>query len=127
MRKQKLMILGGVILILAILIITVLQMPKWADQWSRKSYEAIIRETVVQPDGEVRLIVERITEIYAAPLNALRISEHTVFVDREGKSTSVEQLQPGDRVEVTLKDSFIEETPYYYPTVYRISILQTGT
>lgn len=125
MRKQRLMILGGVILILAMLVITVIQMPKWADQWSRKSYEAIIQGIVVQPDGEVRLIVERVTEIYSDPLNALRISEHTVFVDREGKSASVEQLQPGDRVEVTLKDSFIEETPYYYPTVYKISILQT--
>lgn len=125
MKKQKLMILGGVILMLAMLVIIVIQMPKWADQWSRKSYEAIIQETVVQPDGEVRLIVERVTEIYSDPLNALRISEHTVFVDREGRSASVEQLQPGDRVEVTLKDSFIEETPYYYPTVYKISILQT--
>lgn len=30
---------------------------------------AVVQETVTQSDGEIRLIVERITEIYGSPFN----------------------------------------------------------
>lgn len=120
MKKKKLMIAATAILIIAAAIVVVVtQSPKW----SRKSFEAVIQEIIVQPDGEVRLIVERTTEIYANSLNSLHISDNTELVGTDGKEIQIENLQPGDTVEVILKDSFVEETPFYYPTVYKIKML----
>lgn len=92
-------------------------------KWSQLSFEAVVQETVIQPDGEVRLIVERTTEIYGSPMNSLGISESTVLVDTSGNPISIEAIQPGDTVKVTLKNAFNEETPFYYPTVYEIKTL----
>ena len=74
-------------------------------------------------DGEIRLIVERTTEIYGNPLNSLHIGEETELLDIDGNKISVEDLQPGIKVKVTLKDSFTEETPFYYPIVYEIKTI----
>jgi len=41
----------------------------------------------------------------------------------DGKTLSIEDLQPGTKVKVILKDSFTEETPIYYPIVYEIKEL----
>lgn len=53
-------------------------------KWSEKSFEAVVQETVTQSDGEIRLIVERTTEIYGDPMNSLGISEETKLVDANG-------------------------------------------
>lgn len=97
-----------------------------SSKWSEKSFEAVIVKTVTQPDGEVRLIVERTTERYANPLNALHISERTSLVDIKGKTKKQTDFRAGDSVKVTLKDSFVEETPFYYPTVYEIREIGTN-
>lgn len=120
MKKKKRMIAVMAILIVVVaVLVVVIQSPKW----SRKSFEAVIQETIMQPDGEIRFIVERTTEIYSNSLNSLHISEETELVGMDGKEIEIEDLQPGNAIEVILEDSFVEETPFYYPTVYKIKVI----
>ena len=120
MKKKRLMIVG----IMAALVIVIDAMAmNQSPRWSEKSFEAIVQETVMQPDGEIRLIVERTTEIYGNPVNSLGISEDTKLPGKNGKELSINDFQQGNAVTVTLKDAFTEETPYYYPTVYEIKII----
>ncbi len=119
MKKNKIIFVGIGILLVAAVIVLFTSVPKW----SEKSFEAVVQETVTTPDGETRLIVERTTEIYGNPLNSLHIGEETKLLDIDGKALSIEDLQPGIKVKVTLKDSFTEETPIYYPIVYEIKAL----
>lgn len=120
MKKKKLMIIGVVaVLIIAIVgIVTVSQSSKM----SEKSFDAVVQEVVTQSDGEVRLIVERKTEIYGDPVNSLGISKDTKLFDANGNEISVNDLKQSSKVTVKLKDAFIEETPFYYPTVYEIKL-----
>ena len=120
MKKKRLMIVG----IMAALVIVIGAMAiNQSPGWSEISFEAIVQETVMQPDGEIRLIVERTTEIYGNPVNSLGISEDTKLPGKNGKELSINDFQQGNAVTVTLKDAFTEETPYYYPTVYEIKII----
>ena len=120
MKKKRLMIVG----IMAALVIVIDAMAmNQSPRWSEKSFEAIVQETVMQPDGEIRLIVERTTEIYGNPVNSLGISEDTKLLGKNRKELSINDFQQGNTVTVTLKDAFTEETPYYYPTVYEIKII----
>lgn len=120
MKKKKLIIVG----IMAALVIVIGAMAmNQSPRWSEKSFEAIVQETVMQPDGEIRLIVERTTEIYGNPVNSLGISEDTKLLGKNRKELSINDFQQGNAVTVTLKDAFTEETPYYYPTVYEIKII----
>ena len=120
MKKKKLMIIGVIaVLIIAIVgIVTVSQSSKM----SEKSFDAVVQEVVTQSDGEVRLIVERKTEIYGDPVNSLGISKDTKLFDANGNEISVNDLKQSSKVTVNLKDAFIEETPFYYPTVYEIKL-----
>ncbi len=120
MKKKKLMIIGVIaVLIIAIVgIVTVSQSSKM----SEKSFDAVVQEVVTQSDGEVRLIVERKTEIYGDPVNSLGISKDTKLFDANGNEISVNDLKQSSKVTVKLKDAFIEETPFYYPTVYEIKL-----
>ena len=54
---------------------------------------------------------------------SLGISEDTKLLGKNGKELSINDFQQGNAVTVTLKDAFTEETPYYYPTVYEIKII----
>ena len=120
MKKKRLMIVG----IMAALVIVIGAMAiNQSPGWSEKSFEAIVQETVMQPDGEIRLIVERTTEIYGNLVNSPGISEDTKLPGKNGKELSINDFQQGNAVTVTLKDAFTEETPYYYPTVYEIKII----
>lgn len=120
MKKKRLMIVG----IMAALVIVIGAMAiNQSPRWSEKSFEAIVQETVMQPDGEIRLFVEQTTEIYGNPVNSLGISEDTKLPGKNGKELSINDFQQGNAVTVTLKDAFTEETPYYYPTVYEIKII----
>lgn len=120
MKKKKLIIVG----IMAALVIVIGAMAiNQSPRWSEKSFEAIVQETVMQPGGEIRLIVERTTEIYGNPVNSLGIREDTKLLGKNGKELSINDFQQGNAVTVTLKDAFTEETPYYYPTVYEIKII----
>lgn len=120
MKKKRLIIIGTIaVLIIAIVgIVAVSQSSKM----SEKSFDAVVQEVVIQPDGEVRLIVERTTEIYGDPTNSLGISEDTKLLDANGNKISADDFKQGSKVIVKLKDAFIEETPFYYPTVYEITI-----
>ena len=120
MKKKKIYFVEiGVLLVVAVIALLT-SIPKW----SEKSFEAVIQETVTMPDGETRLIVERTTEIYGNPLNSLHIGEETKLLNTDGNTISIEDLQPGIKVKVTLKDAFTEETPFYYPTVYEIAVIE---
>lgn len=120
MKKKRFMIVG----IMAALVIIIGAMAiNQSPRWSEKSFEAIVQETVMQPDGEIRLIVERTTQIYGNPVNSLGISEDTKLLGKNGKELSINDFQQGNAVTITLKDAFTEETPYYYPTVYEIKII----
>lgn len=96
-----------------------------SSKWSEKSFEAVIQEVVTQTDGEVRLIVERKTEIYGNPMNSLGISKDTKLLNSNGSAISITDFEQGNFVRVTLKEAFTEETPFYYPTVYEIRIIDT--
>lgn len=120
MQKKKIIIVGIVVLLIAAAAALFSNIPKW----SEKSFEAVVQETVTMPDGETRLIVERTTEIYGDPLNSLGIGEETMLVGVGGNTIRVEDIQPGYKVEVTLKDAFTEEIPFYYPTVYKVEIME---
>lgn len=118
MKKKKIMIIGVIaVLIIAVVGITAVSQ---SSKMSERSFDAVVQEIVTQPDGEVRLIVERTTEIYGDPVNSLGISEDTKLLDADGKEISVKDFQQGSKVTVNLKDAFIEETPFYYPDVYEI-------
>ncbi len=121
MKKKKIMIIGVIaVLIIAIVGITAVSQ---SSKMSEKSFDAVVQEIVTQPDGEVRLIVERTTEIYGDPVNSLGISEDTKLLDANGNEISINDFQQGSKVTVNLKDAFIEETPFYYPTVYEIKLI----
>ncbi len=123
MKKKKIYFVGiGVLLVVAVFALLT-NIPKW----SEKNFEAVVKETVTMPAGENRLIVERTTEIYGSPLNSLHIGEETKLLDANGNRISVEDLQPGTKVKVTLKDAFTEETPFYYPTVYEIRVIENAS
>lgn len=122
MKKKKLMIIGVIsVLVVAIVgIIAATQSPKM----SERSFDAIVQETITQPDGEVRLIVERTTEIYGDSINSLGISKDTKLLDADGNEISINDFHQGNTVTVKLKDAFTEETPFYYPTVYEIKLIK---
>lgn len=118
MKKKKIMIIGVIaVLIIAVVGITAVSQ---SSKMSERSFDAVVQEIVTQSDGEVRLIVERTTEIYGDPINSLGISEDTKLLDADGEEISVKDFQQGSKVTVNLKDAFIEETPFYYPDVYEI-------
>ncbi len=121
MKKKRLIIIGAIaVLIIAIVgIIAISQSSKM----SEKSFDAVVQEVVTQPDSEVRLIVERTTEIYGDPVNSLGISKDTKLLGADGNKISVNDFKQGSKVTIKLKDAFIEETPFYYPTVYEIKII----
>lgn len=122
MKKKKLVIVGIVLSVIAVVTAVIILSPSW----SKKTFEGVVKELVTKPNGEIRLIVQRTTEIYADPMNSLHISDDTVLIDSNGETISVDDLQQGYTVEVTLKDSFVEETPFYYPTVYQIEVIDTN-
>lgn len=119
--KKKLIIVGIVLLVITAIIAAITLPPTF----SKRSFEGIVQETVTQQDGEVRLIVQRTTEVYADPFNSLHISKDTALLGIDGKTISIEDIAHGTIVEVTLKDSFVEERPFYYPTVYTIKVIST--
>lgn len=123
MKKKMLIIMAAIVAVIIGIVAVVTQ----SSNWSNLSYEAVVQEAVTMPDGEIRLIVERTTEIYANPLNSLHIGEETKILDTDGKTISVEDLQQGIKVKVTLKDAFTEETPFYYPTVYEVKIIENAS
>lgn len=93
-------------------------------KWSQESFEAVVQETDIQSDGEVRLIVERTTEIYGDPLNSLCISENTKLLSSADEMITIDEFKNGHKVLVTLKSSFTEETPFYYPIVYEVMLIE---
>lgn len=122
MKKKKLIIIGVVLFVTIIVaVITINQVSKWSEM----SFEAIVQETVTQSDGEIRLIVERTTEIYGSPFNSLLISDSTKLVDEEDNIISITDFSRGDTVMVVLKDSFDEELIVYYPTVYQVRLISS--
>ena len=121
MRRKKRIVIG-IMIILAVIVVGVTVVSQFP-RWSEKSFEAIIKETVIQPDGEIRLVIERTTEVYGSPVNSLGISEDTKLLGKDGEELSIDDFQQGNVVTVKLKDAFTEETPYYYPTVYEIKMM----
>ena len=121
MRRKKRIVIG-IMIILAVIVVGVTVVSQFP-RWSEKSFEAIVNETVIQPDGEIRLVIERTTEVYGSPVNSLGISEDTKLLGKDGEELSIDDFQQGNVVTVKLKDAFTEETPYYYPTVYEIKMM----
>lgn len=120
--NRKYIIIGVIVLIIIAAVVMITQSSKW----SELSFEAVVQETVTQPDGEIRMIVERTTEIYGDPMNSLGISEKTKLLNANGDEIAISDFNQGDVVNVTLKDAFTEETPFYYPIVYEIELMNTS-
>ncbi len=123
MKKKKMLMPGAIVLVI-VLVIAAAGFVIMAPKWSEATFEAVVQETVTRSDGEIRLIVERTTEIYGNPLNSLSISDKTSLNGEDGEAVTVSELKAGMPVEVTLKNAFTEETPFYYPTVYKIKIIE---
>lgn len=123
MKKQKTKTIL-IIVILAVIVSGIILVSQFS-KWSELVYEAVVKEIVIQPDGEVRLIVERTSEIYGSPTNSLGISESTKLLDVQGKEIPISDFEQSTAVKVSLKDAFTEEVPFYYPTVYEIRIIDT--
>ena len=64
--------------------------------------------------------------IYCNPINSLGISENTKLFDADGNEIIISNFQQGDAVKVILKNAFTEETPFYYPIVYEIRLIDVG-
>lgn len=89
MKRKKTIIFGGIVLIIAACAIGLFtQFPKW----SQRSFEAVAKETVTQPDGEIRLIVKHTTEIYGDPINSLGIGKDTKLPNSDRKSISAKNI-----------------------------------
>ena len=119
MKKKKMIIIAVAIMVIVGVMVVITLVPKW----SEITFKAIVQDVVMQEGGEVRLIVERTTEIYDNPMNSLGISEETALVNAKNQEISVEDFKSGDYVEVTLKNAFVEEIPFYYPTVYEVKLI----
>ena len=119
MKSKKYITIAVAVVVIIIAAIMIIQ----PYNWSKKSFEAVVQETVTQADGEIRLIVERTTEIYGDPMNSLGISEDTKLLNASGEEIATPDFKPGDAISVSLKDSFTEETPFYYPIVYEIKLI----
>lgn len=119
MKKTKFIIIAVLLAVVACGAILIISSPKW----SKLEFEAVVKETVTQPDGEIRIVVERTTEIYGNPINSLGISEDTKLLDKDGEEISVSSFVEGTVVKVSLKAAFTEEIPFYYPTVYEIRVV----
>ena len=72
------------------------------------------------------LFVGRTMELYGNPANSLGISKDTKLLDADGKNISAKDIPSGSSVKVTVKDAFNEETPFYYPVVYEIRLIDSG-
>ena len=118
-KKTKFIIIAILLAVVACGVILISSSPKW----SKLEFEAVVREIITQPDGEIRIVVERTTEIYGNPMNSLGISEDTKLLDKDGKEIPVGSYKEGTVVRVLLKDAFTEEIPFYYPTVYEIRVV----
>lgn len=120
-KKTKYIIFAVVLLVVFLGTIFVCSIPKQ----SQLEFEAVVKETVTQTNGEIRLIVERTTEIYGDPTNALCINQNTKLLDENGKEITINNIEKDMLVKVSLKDAFTEETPFYYPIVYEIQIIES--
>ena len=119
MKKKKMIIVAVAIMV----IVVVTAVIRLLSKCSEITFEAIVQDVVTLEDGEVRLIVERTTEIYDNSMNSLGISEETALVNEKNQEISVEDFKSGAYVEVTLKNAFVEEIPFYYPTVYEVKLI----
>jgi len=117
---KKRLIIAGVIMVTAMLIVAAALLP---GTWSKVSFDAIVREGVVEQDGAMSLTAERITKTYGNPLCALHIAERTKTIDENGNKISVRDIQTGDTIKMTLKNLSIEGNPPYYPTVFEIKVV----
>lgn len=111
-KNKKYTIIILLILIVIIGGIVVIRNPQ---KWSELEFEGVILEVSVQSDDEIRLIIERTTNIYGDSINSLGISEDTKLVSASGNIISIAELEKGMGVKVSLKDAFTEEIPFYYP------------
>lgn len=121
MMKKKMFIIVAVVIAV---IVCGVGLKKKSKEWSSIEFKAVVKENVTQSDGEVRLIVDRTTQIYGSPTNALGISKETKLLDADGKEISINSLKKDTPVKVSLMDSSIEEDIFYYPTVYEIRIVE---
>ena len=122
MRKKKWIIIGAILFVsIIVVVIAISQAPRW----SKLSFKAIVQEIVTQPDGEIRIIVERTTEIYGNPLNSLSIKDSTELVDESDNKIPITDFNQGDTVMVVLENAFDEESIFYYPTVYKVKLIST--
>lgn len=104
----------GVITALIIAIVGITAVSQ-SSKMSERSFDAVVQEIVTQPDGEVRLIVERTTEIYGDPVNSLGISEDTKLLDADGNEISVNDFKQGSKVAVNLKDPSSKKHRFIIP------------
>ena len=77
-------------------------------------------------DGRDLELTAREFEILQYLANSLGISKDTKLLDADGKNISAKDIPSGSSVKVTVKDAFNEETPFYYPVVYEIRLIDSG-
>lgn len=118
---KKCFIIIGIAVLIVIIVVAAIILPP---TWSKRSFEAVVRDSATEQGGVTSITVEKITEVYGDPLCALHISESTKILDESGNEISVRDIQPGYTVKITLKDSSVEGNPTYYPTVFEIKVIR---
>lgn len=87
-------------------------------------YERIWGEDSFGCDNTMMVHIRHLREkIEDNPMNSLGISDDTKLLNASGEKIAITDFNPGDAISVTLKDSFTEETPFYYPVVYEIKLI----
>jgi len=118
---KKRFIIPGVFALIALIVVVVLVLPR---NWSKISFEAVVRENAMEQDGNISLTVEKITKFYGDPLCALHITESTKILDENSGKISIRDIHTGYTIMVSLKNSSVEGDPTYYPTVYEIKVIR---
>ncbi|MBO4617907.1 MAG: hypothetical protein J5717_11190 [Lachnospiraceae bacterium] len=115
--------LSKVLIVLAVVVLVAIAGALKLKKGSELSFEAIVKEVKINGENDVRIIVERTTQIYTESLNSLGISSKTRLFDSNKKEIGISDIEEGSKVLVKAKDAFDEETIFYYPEVYSVTLI----
>lgn len=121
--RKKVVIAIVIIAVLLVGVGALFAVTELPNMMSTRSFEAVVQESAAQQGAIFSLTVQKTTEVYGDPICALHIGDETKLIGADGESISVTDIPPGATVKATLRDSFVEGDPIYYPDVFEIKVL----